>query len=86
MLFQARPDWMHRGACVGLAPTVMHPESGRLADLDHAKAICSTCPVIAQCRDYALSNRIVFGIWGGTHEYDRDQVWRAQRRAAKRAA
>ena len=31
-----------------------------------AKAECSTCPVMTQCRTWALENGEEFGIWGGT--------------------
>jgi len=30
-----------------------------------AKAICSTCPVQKQCLDFAISNNIEEGIFGG---------------------
>jgi WhiB family redox-sensing transcriptional regulator len=35
-----------------------------------AKSICERCPVRVQCRDYALSTRVV-GIWGGTTSQER---------------
>jgi WhiB family redox-sensing transcriptional regulator len=36
-----------------------------------ARAVCSSCPLMTQCLNYALSDRTIQGIWGGTTEYDR---------------
>lgn len=36
-----------------------------------AKAICSECPVLAQCREHALQVGEVYGIWGGMGESER---------------
>lgn len=30
-----------------------------------AKQICATCPVLRECRDYALTNNEPHGVWGG---------------------
>lgn len=36
-----------------------------------AKAACLTCPVLAQCRDWALANDQDWGIWGGLNPEER---------------
>jgi len=36
-----------------------------------ALQICSRCPFLIRCRDYAMENRIRYGIWGGLTEYQR---------------
>src|SRR6476660_4842378 len=36
-----------------------------------AKAVCQTCPVLAQCLAEALDNRTEFGVWGGMTERER---------------
>ena len=36
-----------------------------------AKAICDTCPVKAQCLEFALSDEIEFGIFGGVTPSER---------------
>lgn len=59
-----------------------------------AKAICATCPVQRECRDYALftlpDEQRRFGICGGLTEKDRRKVRRelseAERRAKEAAA
>jgi WhiB family redox-sensing transcriptional regulator len=34
-------------------------------DVGKALAICATCPVRRQCREYALEAGEKFGVWGG---------------------
>lgn len=41
-----------------------------------AKMICSGCPLIQKCRDYAIHN-LVDGIWGGMTKRER-QIYRAK--------
>lgn len=35
------------------------------ADVEHAKALCTDCPVRALCLDGALDRREPWGVWGG---------------------
>lgn len=56
-------------------PELWFPNPTDLLAVTEAKAICATCPLIRQCRDYALDPRISDGIWGGMSE--------AERRAAR---
>lgn len=46
-----------------------------------ARAVCASCPVRAQCLDYALRNSIMQGIWGGLNKEERA---RERRRRARR--
>jgi WhiB family redox-sensing transcriptional regulator len=39
-----------------------------------AKAICSRCSVRQECLQYALDNRILHGIWGGTSARERERL------------
>jgi hypothetical protein len=36
-----------------------------------ARQVCASCPVCEPCLEYALSNRITHGIWGGLSERER---------------
>ncbi|MFD3334728.1 WhiB family transcriptional regulator [Streptomyces sp. NPDC058700] len=36
-----------------------------------AKALCTGCPVKAECLAYALDGRIEYGVWGGMTERER---------------
>jgi hypothetical protein len=66
---------------------VFFPERGESAG--PARRVCAACPVRQPCLDYAISNRIVHGIWGGLTERERRALrssWvRASRRERDRA-
>ena len=51
-----------------------------------AKRVCAQCPVLAQCRAYALETREPYGVWGGLTEDERSTLIRRRRRAAAAAA
>ena len=36
-----------------------------------AKALCRECPALVACREHALVNAEVFGVWGGLGEQER---------------
>jgi WhiB family transcriptional regulator, redox-sensing transcriptional regulator len=62
--------WMHRAACRDADPELFFPISefyrkGCDQQIAEAKTVCGTCPVIWQCLDYAVQNRIDDGIYGG---------------------
>jgi WhiB family redox-sensing transcriptional regulator len=46
-----------------------------------AKRVCGVCPVLAQCRAYALENNEEFGVWGGLSETERRHVLAGRRSA-----
>lgn len=39
-----------------------------------ARALCRVCPLAKACLDYAMRNRQLEGIWGGTSKADRDRM------------
>jgi WhiB family redox-sensing transcriptional regulator len=63
--------WTERSACRD------YPTDVFFADLDapknslEARAICSKCPVKAECLDYAIRHACEYGIWGGTTATER---------------
>ncbi len=65
--FAAR--WRQQAACRGTDLDLFFPERGESAD--PARQVCARCPVRQLCLDYALSNRIMHGIWGGLTERER---------------
>lgn len=64
---------------------IFHPVRGtaQISARD-AKAVCQTCPKMAQCLEDALANKERFGIWGGMSERERAAVLKGRRVAAKR--
>ncbi|MFZ9693019.1 MAG: WhiB family transcriptional regulator [Candidatus Nanopelagicales bacterium] len=78
-------EWQLDGACRGEDPEAFfHPEGERgpaRANREaRAKAICASCPVIAECAAHALSVREPYGIWGGLSEDDREAIYARQKR------
>lgn len=77
--------WRDNALCLAEDPELFFPlgEGQRsLAGIERAKAICQTCPALTICLDFAMSNDIEYGVWGGTTPRER----RNMRRRAKAAA
>jgi WhiB family redox-sensing transcriptional regulator len=65
--------WMAEGNCRNYAPAVFFPSDG--VGVDRARKICNQdCPVLEQCLEYALVNRIEHGVWGGCSERERRRI------------
>jgi WhiB family redox-sensing transcriptional regulator len=58
-------DWMDDAACRGVKNVDFFPEESFTANAPKAIAICDDCPVCSNCLEFAVKNRIVYGIWGG---------------------
>ena len=66
-------DWAARGACRTTDPDALFVQG---AAQNRAKAVCSGCPVRAECLADALDNRTEFGVWGGMTERERRALLR----------
>lgn len=64
-------DWVEQAACRGLNPDLWFPGQGDNVTYRTAVTVCAGCPVQTECLDYAVSNRIRCGIWGGLGEHRR---------------
>lgn len=64
--------WRDQANCVGAPSDAFFPDDGQLTP--EAAALCRRCPVRLECRDYALTNGLIHGIWGGLGENDRRRV------------
>jgi WhiB family redox-sensing transcriptional regulator len=78
--FAAR--WRQEAACRGVDLDLFYPERGESAD--PAREVCAACPVRQPCLEYALSNRITHGIWGGLTERERRPLQSEWVQAARR--
>lgn len=72
-------EWQFEGACRNYpAEMFFHPEGergpSRRKRIVEAKAICASCPVLAQCREHALAVQEPYGIWGGLSEDERAEL------------
>ena len=62
-LFEPEPEpWVAEGTCRGMTEVFFSDEPG---DIEQAKRICATCPVIEPCLKEAIRNREPWGVWGG---------------------
>ena len=78
--FAAR--WQERAACRGARIEVFFPGRGETAG--PARQVCARCPVRRQCLEFAVSNRMVSGIWGGLTGPERRALQSGWLRAARR--
>ncbi len=69
--------WAAYASCRETDPTLFFPEAGEKTD--KALRICRGCAVLEECRDWALSTRVTYGVWGAMTE-------RKRRRALRRRA
>lgn len=70
-------SWQEGAACRGPLGVVFFPpptterKREKLAREARAKEICSACPVMLTCREYAVQIREPHGVWGGLGEQER---------------
>lgn len=79
------PPWIDQALCAQVDPEIFYPEKGM--SFYAARRVCASCPVVAQCLEYAIENREEYGLWGGTTPKQRATLTttgRAARQAARR--
>lgn len=85
------PEFLDHGKpmCAEVDPELFFPQdveytTGRTvsisvySNLSAAKEICYSCPLIAECLEYAMNTQQI-GIWGGTTERQREQLRKRNR-------
>lgn len=70
--------WQDWGMCSQTSPDAFFPDKGQPTAA--AKRVCASCPVQAECLEYALANDERYGVWGGLSERER-RVLKQLRRA-----
>ncbi|WP_280123280.1 WhiB family transcriptional regulator [Rhodococcus sp. ZPP] len=80
-----RRDWRILGSCRNVESSLFFsPEGERGRDRArreaHAKRVCQDCPVLTECREYALTVAEPYGTWGGMSENDRRRHIRRRQR------
>ena len=78
-------DWS-QASCAGVWTPLFYQENPAEAALmmPEFRAMCSECPILSDCREYAIENEN-HGFWGGLTVKQREQL-RAKMRRTKRAA
>jgi WhiB family redox-sensing transcriptional regulator len=75
-------EWLRHAACVGVDPELFFPvgtAGPAVEETAAAKRVCHRCPVATECLDLALSTGQTAGVWGGTAEQERAELFRAVR-------
>ena len=76
--------WVVDAACKGADPKLFFAEErGDVQLYVKARKICERCSVRKTCLDYAMTNEVDVGVWGGLSPLERKRLKR--RRAKERA-
>jgi WhiB family redox-sensing transcriptional regulator len=66
--------WFAKAACKGLTSVFFPPSAERPQARERrealARAVCASCSVLGECREYARENH-EYGFWGGESEDER---------------
>jgi WhiB family redox-sensing transcriptional regulator len=66
-------SWHDKALCKG-STHIFFSERGANEDVYQAKLICSKCPVSSECLNYAMTNNIKHGVWGGFSRKQRIKI------------
>jgi WhiB family redox-sensing transcriptional regulator len=71
------PRWSDLAACAEYDTEFFFPPKGVSAR--KAKAVCASCPVVSECREFALAVPEEHGVWGNTTPEERKALRRQSR-------
>lgn len=77
-------DWMRDGLCAELGGDFFFVEPHLPAT--EARSACAMCPVLETCREYAIADPELFGVWGGLTRAERQSVRSGRAAQARREA
>lgn len=66
--------WQERALCQMYDPETFFPEKGGSSRA--AKQICARCEVKGECLEWAITQDVPFGVWGGLSERERRRLKR----------
>lgn len=55
--------WMSKAACVGHGELFF--DDLKKSNVTKARKICASCPVLEECRAFAIPREDEYGVWGG---------------------
>jgi len=67
---------MSDASCRGCDAGEFFPSDG--VGVERARSVCSQCSVRVRCLEFALTNRLDHGVWGGTSERERQRLLRVR--------
>lgn len=68
-------SWQDQAACRDMDSDLFFPEMrGKFAPGRQARNVCGVCEVARECLEFAVTNRMQFGIWGGMGRRDRERI------------
>lgn len=70
----ATPAWRGRAACRGVDTELFYDPDD--PGVQVALTYCAKCPVLRECRDYAIEGHEPYGTWGGLTEPERRKLRR----------
>ena len=75
-----KEPWKAQAKCRGLPRRWFFCASERSEAILRGLQICGGCPVSDECLDYAIANRIDYGIFGGCTSLQRKRIrWKRER-------
>ena len=83
-LIDKSTSWMEKGLCLGMDTELFFPEKGDNAAAEGAKAICDKCKVKQTCLNWAMTNEIWHGVWGGLSGNQRYTMAKNSRRGKRK--
>ena len=82
-------NWREQASCLTRNPELFFPTGSTgsaLRQINRAKAVCSQCPVIAECLRWAIDTGVDHGVWGGLSEDERKSLKRRTNRERARTS
>ena len=85
----ATRGWQLQGGCRDADPDLFfHHDTEWGSVRRHREAaalrVCAECPVLRPCRQYALAQREIDGVWGGLTQEQRHELWAGAARSTSR--
>jgi len=77
-------DWTEKAACAQPQAQGVDFFSPHREEMTEAKKVCAQCPVMSECRSYALDTFQPIGIWGGLSLADRHKILNQHRNRNRR--
>ena len=71
-------NWLDQAACLGKGSDLFYADAIYTAEnkkvIAKAKLFCKSCPVVADCLQYAINNDERFGVWGSFSAKERSTI------------